>query len=139
MKLLKAGRAYQLRGDEYGHGIYAGRRHWLVIEEDQLVTRIGLRVVDTVPRTTKAPTDYAHAYTVLSELEGRGRTWSEEVELAQAEAMELVGRAAAAALEQTLTAHAEAVTEILPVLAAPVTAPASAASADRPCVRSFDA
>ena len=132
MKRLKTGRAYQLRGVEFGHGIYAGRRHWLVIEEDQLVTRIGLRVADTVPRTEEAPTDYAHAYTVLSELEGRGRSWSEEVELAQVEAMELVGGAAAVALEQTLTAHAEAVTEILPVLAVP-------ADAGRSRVRSFDA
>ena len=132
MKRLKTGRAYQLRGAGFGHGIYAGRRHWLVIEEDQLVTRIGLRVADTVPRTEEAPTDYAHAYTVLSELEGRGRSWSEEVELAQAEAMELVGGAAAVALEQTLIAHAEAVTEVLPVLTAP-------ADPGRSRVRSFDA
>ena len=139
MKRLKTGRAYQLRGAGFGHGIYAGRRHWLVIEGDQLVTRIGLRVADHEPRNGKEPTDYAHAYTVLAMLEGRGRSWSEEIAAAQAEAMELVGGAAAVALEQTLKNQQEAVTEVLPVLAAPVAARPAAGSVGRARVRSFDA
>lgn len=129
MRLLRAGRAYRLKDHSPGHGIYAGRRHWLVIDGDELVTRTGLRAASTRPVSPVVPDSYVHAYDLLAQLEGLGRTWKQEVAAARAEAMELVGDDAAAALAAALeSVGSEPATEPLDMVlsvAEPTPAPRS--------------